>query len=103
MYLQLQKHRCHNKPPSIFTHFLPKEGGYESLGLYLHFHTASPQSGTSHSHNSAGGQSRCGFWDADAIAIVEGEDIASMDAVIDKIVEVPEVLGTDSKVARWIQ
>lgn len=37
------------------------------------------------------------------IAIAEGEDIASMDAVIDKIVEVPEVLGTDSKVARWIQ
>ncbi len=39
----------------------------------------------------------------DAIAIVEGDDIASMDAVIDRIVEVPEVLGTDSKVARWIE
>jgi DNA-binding Lrp family transcriptional regulator len=38
----------------------------------------------------------------DAIAIVEGSDIRSMDAVIDKIVEVPGVLGTDSKVARWI-
>jgi len=38
----------------------------------------------------------------DAIAIVEGDDIASMDAVIDKIVEIPEVTGTDSKVARWI-
>lgn len=38
----------------------------------------------------------------DAIAVVEGPDIASMDAVIDRIVEVPEVLGTDSKVARWI-
>ena len=38
----------------------------------------------------------------DVIAIVEGDDIASMDAVIDKIVEVPEVTGTDSKVARWI-
>lgn len=43
------------------------------------------------------------FGTPDVIAIVEGEDIASMDAVIDKIVEVPEVLGTDSKVARWIQ
>ncbi len=43
------------------------------------------------------------FGTPDAIAIVEGEDIASMDAVIDKIVAVPEVLGTDSKVARWIQ
>lgn len=39
----------------------------------------------------------------DAIAIVEGDDIASMDAVIDRIVEVPEVVATDSKVARWIE
>ena len=38
----------------------------------------------------------------DAIAVVEGEDIASMDAVIDRIVEIPQVMGTDSKVARWI-
>ena len=38
----------------------------------------------------------------DAIAIVEGADIRSMDAVIDRIVEVPGVVGTDSKVARWI-
>jgi DNA-binding Lrp family transcriptional regulator len=43
------------------------------------------------------------FGTPDAIAIVEGEDIASMDAVIDRIVEVPEVSGTDSKVARWIE
>jgi DNA-binding Lrp family transcriptional regulator len=42
------------------------------------------------------------FGTPDAIAIVEGEDIASMDAVIDRIVEVPEVDATDSKVARWI-
>ena len=38
----------------------------------------------------------------DAIAIVEGEDVASMDRVIDNIVEGPGVLATDSKVARWI-
>jgi len=38
----------------------------------------------------------------DAIAIVEGVDIRSMDAVIDRLVEVPGVIGTDSKVARWI-
>jgi DNA-binding Lrp family transcriptional regulator len=38
----------------------------------------------------------------DAIAIVEGSDIASMDVVIDRIAEVPDVIGTDSKVARWI-
>ena len=38
----------------------------------------------------------------DAIAVVEGSDIRSMDAVIDKIAEAPDVVGTDSKVARWI-
>jgi phosphohistidine swiveling domain-containing protein len=43
------------------------------------------------------------FGTPDAIAIVEGETIATMDAVIDRIVEVPGVLGTDSKVARWIE
>jgi DNA-binding Lrp family transcriptional regulator len=43
------------------------------------------------------------FGTPDAIAIVEGDDIASMDAVIDQMVEVPSILGTDSKVARWIE
>jgi DNA-binding Lrp family transcriptional regulator len=43
------------------------------------------------------------FGTPDAIAIVEGDDIASMDAVIDRIVEAPGILGTDSKVARWIE
>jgi len=38
----------------------------------------------------------------DAIAVVEGTDIRSMDAVIDRIVEIPGIVGTDSKVARWI-
>jgi DNA-binding Lrp family transcriptional regulator len=38
----------------------------------------------------------------DVIAIVEGEDIAAMDAVIDQIAELPGVLDTESKVARWI-
>lgn len=42
------------------------------------------------------------FGTPDAIAIAEGDDIANMDAVIDRIVEVPEVMATDSKVARWI-
>jgi len=42
------------------------------------------------------------FGTPDAIAIVEGDDIAAMDAVIDRIVEIPEVMSTDSKVARWI-
>ena len=39
----------------------------------------------------------------DVIAIVEGEDIAKMDAVIDAIVEVPDIVSTDSKIARWIE
>jgi len=43
------------------------------------------------------------FGTPDAIAIVEGEDIASMDSVIDRIAEIPDVAGTDSKVARWIE
>ena len=42
------------------------------------------------------------FGTPDAITIVEGDDIASMNAVIDNIAEVPDVVGTDSKVARWI-
>jgi DNA-binding Lrp family transcriptional regulator len=43
------------------------------------------------------------FGTPDAIAIVEGDDLASMDAVIDRMVEIPEVIATDSKVARWIE
>jgi hypothetical protein len=43
------------------------------------------------------------FGTPDAIAIVEGENIATMDAVIDRIVEVSGVLSTESKVARWIE
>lgn len=38
----------------------------------------------------------------DAVAIVEGPDLRTMDAVIDRIVKVPGVQSTDSKVARWI-
>ena len=42
------------------------------------------------------------FGSPDLIAIVQGTDIASMDAVIDSIAEVPDIVGTESKVARWI-
>ena len=38
----------------------------------------------------------------DVVAIVEGDDIASMDAVIDAIAALDGVLDTDSKVVRWI-
>ena len=42
------------------------------------------------------------FGSPDLIAIVKGKDIASMDAVIDRIAELKDVAATDSKVARWI-
>lgn len=43
------------------------------------------------------------FGTPDVVAIVTGDDLAGMDAVIDRIVELPEVVGTDSKVVRWIE
>lgn len=43
------------------------------------------------------------FGTPDVIAIVSGDDLASMDAAIDRIAELPEVTATDSKVARWIR
>lgn len=42
------------------------------------------------------------FGRPDIIAIVAGEDIAGMDAVIDRIAELLDVIQMDSKVARWI-
>jgi DNA-binding Lrp family transcriptional regulator len=38
----------------------------------------------------------------DIIAIVEGDDLAAMDAVIDAIVELDGVLDSESKVVRWV-
>jgi DNA-binding Lrp family transcriptional regulator len=38
----------------------------------------------------------------DIIALVEGEDIAKMDVVIDQIVELKGVLDKESKVVRWV-
>ncbi len=42
------------------------------------------------------------FGAPDVIAIVEGDDIATMDAVIDQIAEPSGVRDTDSKVIRWV-
>jgi hypothetical protein len=42
------------------------------------------------------------FGTPDVIAIVEGNDIAEMDGVIDRITELSGVLDTDSKVIRWV-
>ncbi len=42
------------------------------------------------------------FGSPDIIAIVKGDDIAAVDAAIDRIAELPDVAATDSKVARWL-
>ena len=42
------------------------------------------------------------FGAPDVVAIVAGDDLGVMDAVIDAIAELPEVTATDTKVARWI-
>jgi DNA-binding Lrp family transcriptional regulator len=42
------------------------------------------------------------FGTPDVIAIVEGDDIAKMDAVIDQIAELSGVRDTDSRVVRWV-
>jgi DNA-binding Lrp family transcriptional regulator len=42
------------------------------------------------------------FGAPDVIATVEGSDLRAMDALIDAIVELPEVMRTETKVARWI-
>jgi DNA-binding Lrp family transcriptional regulator len=39
----------------------------------------------------------------DIVVLVEGSDIAEMDAVIDRIAELEGVLDTESKVVRWIE
>jgi DNA-binding Lrp family transcriptional regulator len=38
----------------------------------------------------------------DIVALVEGDDVAAMDAVIDRIVEIDGVVDTESKVVRWV-
>lgn len=42
------------------------------------------------------------FGSPDVVALVAGNDVADMDAVIDRIAELRPIVGTDSKVARWI-
>ena len=38
----------------------------------------------------------------DVVAIVEGDEVGSMDEVIDRIAELDGVQGTKSKVIRWV-
>lgn len=38
----------------------------------------------------------------DIVALVEGDDVGSMDEVIDRIAELDGVIETESKVVRWI-
>jgi hypothetical protein len=42
------------------------------------------------------------FGSPDIIAIVGGDDIKLMDEVIDRIATLPDVVATESKVARWL-
>jgi DNA-binding Lrp family transcriptional regulator len=42
------------------------------------------------------------FGSPDLVAVVRGSDIAAMDTVIDRIAELPDIVATDSKVARWL-
>jgi DNA-binding Lrp family transcriptional regulator len=70
---------------------------------YVFITTASPR-GVWRAVRRLPGVLRCDalFGSPDLIALVSGDDLASMDAVIDAIVAVPGVTGTDSRVARWI-
>jgi DNA-binding Lrp family transcriptional regulator len=38
----------------------------------------------------------------DVIALVAGDDVAAMDAVVDQIVEIEGVVDSETKLARWI-
>jgi DNA-binding Lrp family transcriptional regulator len=40
------------------------------------------------------------FGSPDIIAVVAGGNLSELDAVIDRIAEIPEIVATDSKVAR---
>jgi DNA-binding Lrp family transcriptional regulator len=42
------------------------------------------------------------FGTPDILALVEGNDVAEMDSVIDRIVELDGVIDTESKVVRWV-
>lgn len=42
------------------------------------------------------------FGTPDVVALVEGDDLAAMDTVIERIVEIPGVLDTNSRVVRPI-
>jgi DNA-binding Lrp family transcriptional regulator len=42
------------------------------------------------------------FGAPDVLVLVEGEDVAAMDAVIDRIVEIEGVVDSESKVVRWV-
>jgi DNA-binding Lrp family transcriptional regulator len=74
-----------------------------TVEAYVFITTASPRKVCRAVRRLPGGL-RCDalFGSPDLIALVSGDDLASMDAVIDAIVAVPGVTGTDSRVARWI-
>lgn len=72
------------------------------MELRLHNDETTPQGCPRNPQDTRSCKGRCLVGAPDAITIVEGIDIASMDAVIDKIAEFSDVFCTESKVARWI-
>jgi DNA-binding Lrp family transcriptional regulator len=42
------------------------------------------------------------FGTPDIVALVEGDDVAALDAVIDQMVEIDGVIDTETKVVRWV-
>jgi hypothetical protein len=38
----------------------------------------------------------------DAIVVMEGDDMAAVDGIIERIYGVTDVIGTDSRVAHWV-
>ncbi len=51
---------------------------------------------------AACGRAQLGLPRIHADALLDSPDIAAIDAVIDRIAELPDVVGADSKVARWL-
>lgn len=75
-----------------------------TIWAYVFVTTAKPRAAVQAMRKIAGvARADALFGTPEAIAIVEGDDLGSMDAAIDRIVALPEVVSTDTRVARWIE
>jgi hypothetical protein len=75
---------------------------YGDLGVCVHFVETAQESASRRRRIDGVIHADALFGTPDVVAIVTGADIAAMDAVIDQIADVPDVIATDSKVARWL-